>query len=210
MERLARPDIMLSPTMGWRRYAPWLLEPSEELAHWGQAAADLYGATLDEARAKVAVDMSKGITRAWWLWRSGAVDLSFVMLTRRPEDVLRSQIKHGKSMMRTVGALYLARRQAAQFVRKVEATGVRVLRIAYEHLTAQPRTVLSEILEHAGLSWHEAVLTPHPDHVIGGDPAVKYGGRHVIEPSTGVRPPLPLRARLTLKLLNNRLIGPMA
>jgi hypothetical protein len=208
MERLARAGLPLSPTMGWRRYAPWLAEPSGELARWGKAAADLYRATLPGGNAKVAVDTSKGTTRAWWLWRSGAVDLSIVWLTRRPEDVLRSQIKHGNSTLRTAMALYLAQRQAEQFVRKVEATGVRVLRITYEHLTEQPRAVLSEILEHAGLPWHEAVLTPRPDHVIGGHHAVKHGGRHVIEPATGARPPLPLKARLTLKLLNNLILAP--
>jgi hypothetical protein len=210
MERLALADIPLSPTMGWRRYAPWLPEPSDALPVWGKAAADIYQATLEEADAKVAVDASKGIARAWWLWRSSAVDLSFVWLTRRPEEVLRSQIRHGESPLRAALAMNLARRQAAQLVREVEATGVRILRITYERLTEQPQAVLSEILQHVGLPWHEAVLTLHPGHVIGGDHAVKHGGRNVIEPSVGQRPPLPLKARLTLMLLNNRLIGPLA
>lgn len=209
MERLARSDITHSPTLGWRRYAPWLAEPSDDLPLWGQTAADLYQATLEEANATVAVDASKGIQRAWWLWRSGAVDLRFAWLARRPEDVLRSQIKHGHSTLITAVSWNLAQRQATQLIRRVEGAGSRVLRISYERLTEQPRTVLSEILQHAGLPWHEAVLTPRPDHVIGGDHLVKHGGRHVIEPSTGVRPPLPLKARLTLRLLNDRLLGPM-
>jgi hypothetical protein len=208
MERLAQTDITLSPTLGWRRYVPWLLEPSDELPRWGETAADLYRATLEEANATVAVDTSKGTARAWWLWRSGAIDLSFVWLTRRPEDVLRSQLKHGHSTLRTALAWQLAQRQAAQLARHVEGIGVRVPRITYERLTEEPRTVLSEILEHAGLPWHEDVLTPRPDHVIGGDHVVKHGGRLVIEPSTGARPPLPLKARLTLSLLNNRLTKP--
>ena len=208
MEKLARTDIALSPTLGWRRFVPWLPEPSDELPLWGKAAADLYQATLEQANARVAVDASKGIPRAWWLWRSGAVDLRFAWLTRRPEDVLRSQIKHGHSIFRTAISWNLAQRQAVQLIRHVEGTGNRVLRISYERLTEQPQRVLAEILEQVGLPWHEAVLTPRPDHVIGGDHAVKHRGRHVIEPSTGVRPPLPLKARLTLKLLNDRLTGP--
>jgi hypothetical protein len=210
MERLAQINNALSPAMGWRRYAPWLAEPIEELLQWGRAAADLYRETLAEANATVAVDTSKGTARAWWLWRSGAVDLKFIWLSRRLEDVLRSQIKHGHSPLRTALSWQLAQRHAAQFARHVEGTGVRVPRITYERLTEQPRTVLSEILEHAGLPWEEAVLTPRPDHVIGGDHVVKHGGRHVIEPSTGVRPPLPLKARLMLRLLNNRLTAPIA
>jgi len=209
MERLARTDITVSPTMGWRRYAPWLPEPSDELLRWGEATAALYRATLEEANATVAVDTSKGAARAWWLWRSGAVDLKFIWLTRRLEDVIRSQLKHGHSPLKTALSWQLAQRQAAQVARQVEGTGARVPRISYEHLTEQPRTVLAEILEHAGLPWHEEVLTPRPDHVIGGDHVVKHGGRHTIEPSTGTRPPLPLNARLTLRLLNNRLTGPM-
>jgi hypothetical protein len=209
MERLAETNNAFSPSMGWHRYAPWLAEPIEELVQWGQAAADLYRATLEEANATVAIDTSKGTARAWWLWRSGVVDLKLIWLTRRPEDVLRSQIKHGHSTFGTVLSWRLAQRQAALLARHVEGTGVRVPRITYERLTEQPRTVLSEILEHAGLPWQDAVLTPRPDHVIGGDHVVKHGGRYAIEPARGVRAPLPLKARLMLRLLNNRLTAPM-
>src|SRR6478752_7836189 len=101
MEMLARPDIGLSPTLGWRRYAPWLPEPSDELPRWAEAAAALYRAALEEAQAAVAVDTSKGATRAWWLWRSGAVDLSFIWLTRRVDEVMRSQVKRGHSAVKT-------------------------------------------------------------------------------------------------------------
>ena len=208
MEMLARTDVSLSPTLGWRRYTPWLPEPSAELPRWGEATAALYRATIAEANATIAVDSSKGAARAWWLWRSGAVDLKLVWLTRRPEDVLRSQIKHGRSVVRTALAWQLAQRQAARLVRQVEGAGARVPRISYERLIEQPRTVLSQIVEHAGLPWHEGVLTLHPDHVIGGDHDVKHGGRHTIEPSTGTRPPLPLRTRLTWKLFNNHLTDP--
>jgi hypothetical protein len=45
--------------------------------------------------------------------------------------------------------------------------------------------------------------------VIGGDHVVKHGGRYAIEPARGVRAPLPLKARLMLRLLNNRLTAPM-
>jgi hypothetical protein len=210
MERLARTDITVSPTMGWRRYAPWLPEPSDELPRWAEAAAALYGAALEEANAVVAVDTSKGAARAWWLWRSGAVDLKFIWLTRRLEDVVRSQVRHGHSPLKAALSWRLAQRQAAQIAHQVEGAGFRVPRISYERLTEQPRAVLSEILEHAGLPWHEDVLTPRPDHVIGGDHAVKHGGRHTIEPSTGTRSRLPLKARLTLRLFNNRLTGPTA
>jgi hypothetical protein len=207
MEVLARPDIALSPTLGWRRYAPWLPEPSAELPRWAEAAAALYRAALEEANAAVAVDTSKGATRAWWLWRSGAVDLSFIWLTRRLDDVMRSQIKRGHSSLKTALSWQLAQHQVARLVHEVEGAGARVPRIAYEHLTEQPRPVLTEILEHAGLPWHEAVLTPRPDHVIGGGPTAKRGGKYSLEPSTGTRPPLPLKARLALKLVNNRYTG---
>lgn len=207
MEMLARSDTTLSLSMGWRRYAPWLPEPANQLPRWAEAAAALYRAAIEEANAAVAVDTSKGATRAWWLWKSGAVDLKFIWLTRRLDDVIRSQIKHGHSALKTAVSWHLAQRQAAQVVRKVESTGARVPRISYERLTEQPRAVLSEILEHAGLPWDEEVLTPQPDHVIGGDHRVKHGGRSTIEPVTGTRPPLPLRARLTLRLLNSRQTG---
>jgi hypothetical protein len=210
MEMLAQTDASLSPTLGWRRYTPWLAEPSGDLGRWGQATAALYGATIGEANASIAVDSSKGAARAWWLWRSGAVDLKLVWLTRRPEDVLRSQIKHGNSTLRTALAWQLAQRQAAQLVREVEDTGARVLRVSYERLTEQPRLVLGEILSHADLPWHEEVLSPRPTHVIGGDHVSKHGGKLTIQPSTGTRPPLPLNVRLTWKLFNNRLTEPTA
>lgn len=209
MEILARTDMSVSPTMGWRRYAPWLPEPSDELARWGKATAALYRAALEEANAVLAVDTSKGAARAWWLWRAGVADLKFVWLTRLLEDVIRSQLRHGHSSLKTALSWRLAQHQAAQVAHQVEGAGHQVLRITYERLTEQPRTVLSQILEHVGLPWHEDVLTPRPDHVIGGDHAVKRGGRHTIEPSTGTRPPLPFNARLTLRLLNNRLTGPI-
>jgi hypothetical protein len=200
METLAQTGASLSPTLGWRRYAPWLPEPTEQLEQWGQAAAGLYRATIDEASAVLAVDTSKGAARAWWLWRSGAVDLTFIWLTRRVDDVVRSQMKYGHSPARTALSWQLTQYQAALVARRVEATGARVLRIGYEHMTEQPRAVLSEILQHAGLPWDESVLNPRPDHVIGGDHVVKHGGRTTIEPSTSPRPPLPLKARLALRL----------
>jgi hypothetical protein len=210
MERLARTNTTLSPTFGWRRYAPWLPEPSGELQRWGEAAAGLYRATLEEANAEVAVDISKGAARAWWLWKSGAVELRFIWLIRRLEDVIRSQIRHGHAPLKTALSWRLAHRQAAQVVRQVESAGHRVPRITYERLTQQPRVVLSEILEHAGLRWDEHVLTLRPDHAIGGDHAVKHGARQTIEHSTGTRPPLRLDARLALRLLNTHLTGPTA
>jgi hypothetical protein len=210
LERLARPDLTMSPTMGWRRYAPWLPEPDGDHVRWAEAAAELYRATLEEAGAVVAVDTSKGATRAFWLWKSGVVDLRFIWLTRRLEDVLRSQIRHGNSPFKTALSWRLAQRQAGQMARQVENAGASVPRISYERLTEEPRTILSEILAHVGLPWHEDVLTPRPDHVIGGDHKVKHGGRYVIEPSSGTRPPLPLKARLTLKLLDTGLTTPTA
>ena len=207
MEALARSDAGLSPTLGWRRYAPWLTEPSAEMPRWSEAAAALYRATIEEAGAAVAVDTSKGATRAWWLWRSGAVDLTFIWLTRRLDDVIRSQMKRGHSALKTVFSWQLAQHQVGQFVRKVEAAGARVPRISYERLTEHPRIVLSEILEHVGLPWHEDVLTPRADHVIGGNPGAKREDRHRLEPSRGARPPLPLQARLALKLVSSRYTG---
>jgi hypothetical protein len=207
MEMLARPDIALSPTLGWRRYAPWLPEPSAELPRWAEAAAALYRAALDEAGASVVVDSSKGAQRAWWLWKSGVVDLSFIWLTRRVDEVMRSQVTRGHSAVKTAISWQLSQHQVGRVVREIEAAGQRVPRVSYEHLTEQPRPVLTEILEHAGLSWHEDVLTPRPDHVIGGGPNTKHGGKYSLEPSKGTRPPLPLKARLALKLVSSRYPG---
>jgi hypothetical protein len=209
LEMLARPDIALSPTMGWRRYSPWLSEPSADMPRWAEAAVELYRAALAEANAAVAVDTSKGATRALWLWRSGLVDLSFIWLTRRLDDVMRSQIKRGHSSFKTALSWQLAQHQVGRLVGEIERAGHRVPRISYEHLTEHPRQVLTEILGHAGLPWNEAVLTPRPDHVIGGGPTAKRGGKYSLEPSTGARPPLPLKARLALKLVNHRYTGPV-
>lgn len=203
MTMLAQNGTTLSPRMGWRRYAPWLPEPSDELARWADAAAALYGAAIDEARAQVAVDTSKGAPRAWWLWKSSAVDLTFVWLTRRLEDVVRSQMRHGNSSLTTGVSWRLAQRQVGQLVRRIEATGLKVPRISYERLTREPRTVLAEILAHVRLPWHDAVLTPHPQHTIGGEHEGKHGGKQTIEPSNRTRPPLPFYARLTVKLLDS-------
>jgi hypothetical protein len=210
MEMVAGTNATLSPTLGWRRYAPWLPEPSDELQRWGERAAALYRATIEEANADVAVDISKGAARAWWLWRSGAVELRFIWLIRRLEDVIRSMIRHGHTPFRTAVSWRLAHHQIAQLVRQVESAGHDVPRITYERLTEQPRVVLSEILDHAGLQWDEHVLTLRPDHAIGGDHAVKHGARQTIEAPTGTRPPLRLDARLAAMLLNTRLTGPTA
>jgi hypothetical protein len=206
-EKLARADLGLSPTLGWRRYAPWLAAPSPAMPRWAESAAALYRATTEEAHAAVAVDTSKGATRAWWLWKSGAVDLKFIWLTRRLEDVIRSQMSRGHSALKTVLSWQLAQYQVGQFVREIEASGARVPRISYERLTEQPRPVLAEILEHAGVPWHEDVLSPRPDHVIGGNPGAKREGRQTLESAKGPRPPLPLNARLALKLVSPRFTG---
>jgi hypothetical protein len=203
MTALAHDGTTLTPTMGWRRYAPWLPEPSDELPRWASAAAGLYAATIAEAGAEVAVDTSKGGSRAWWLWKSGAVDLTFVWLTRRLEDVIRSQIRHGQSALKTAVSWRLAQRQAAQVARAAEAAGLRVPRISYERLVQEPRAVLGEVLDHVELPWDDAVLTPRPAHTIGGEHEGKHGDRQSIQPSTRTRPPLPLHARLTARLLDS-------
>jgi len=203
MTALAQDGTTLSPTMGWRRYAPWLPEPSDELPQWASAAAALYTATIAEAGAEVAVDTSKGASRAWWLWKSGTVDLTFVWLTRRLEDVIRSQIRHGQSALKTAISWRLAQRQAAQVARAAEGAGLQVPRISYEQLVQEPRAVLGEVLAHVELPWDDAVLTPHPAHTIGGEHEGKHGGRQSIAPSARVRPPLPLHARLTVRALDS-------
>jgi len=210
MEMLARPDIALSPTMGWRRYAPWLPEPSDDLSRWANAATALYEATIAEAGAEVAIDTSKGAQRAWWLWKSGEVDLTFIWLTRRLEGVIRSQLRHGESAFKTAVSWRLAQRQAAQVACAVERAGLRIPRISYERLTHEPRSVLGDILAHVGLPWDEAVLTPRPAHTIGGEHEGKHGGRLTIEASIRSRPPLPLNARLALKLLDSAPTEPIA
>jgi hypothetical protein len=123
--------------------------------------------------------------------------------------VRRSQIKRGHSSLKTALSWQLAQHQVARLVREVEAAGARVLRISFERLSEQPRTVLAEILEHVRLQCHEGGLTPRPEHVIGGAPRDKRGGSDTIEASTDTRQLLPLRARLVLKLVNNRYAGPI-
>jgi hypothetical protein len=123
------------------------------------------------------------------------------------DEVMRSQVARGHSAVKTAISWQLAQHQVARLVREIESTGARVPRISYEHLTEQPQRVLTEILEHAGLQWDEAVLTPRPNHVIGGGPNTKHGGKYSLEPSKGTRPPLPLKARLALKLVSSRYPG---
>jgi hypothetical protein len=158
--------------------------------------------TLAEAGATVAVDTSKGATRAWWLLQSGQVDLTFVWLTRRLEGVIRSQVRHGNSALKTAVSWRLAQRQAGQVARAAERAGLRVPRISYERLVQQPREVLGEVLAHVGLPWDEAVLTPRPAHTIGGEHDGKHGGRLSIEASSRARPPLPLATRLAVRLFD--------
>ena len=210
MDKLADDGTGLSPTMGWRRYAPWLPEPGGDLSRWAAAAEALYGATIVEAGATVAVDTSKGASRALWLWRSGVVELSFIWLTRRLEDVIRSQVRHGHSAVKTGVSWRLAQRQAGQMARHAELAGLVVPRISYERLIQEPQAVLSDILTHVGLPWDEAVLTPLPAHTIGGEHEGKHGGRLTIAPSTTTSPPLPLPARVTARLLNSRPTEPVA
>jgi hypothetical protein len=120
---------------------------------------------------------------------------------------MRSQITRGHSAVKTALSWQLAQHQVGRLVREIEGSGRRVLRVSYEHLTEQPRPVLIEILEHAGLPWNEDVLTPLPDHVIGGGPNTKHGGKYSLEQPKGTRPPLPLNARLALKLVSSRYPG---
>jgi hypothetical protein len=210
MAALAQDGTSLSPTMGWRRYAPWLPAPSAELPRWGAATAAMYRATIAEAQATVAVDTSKGASRAWWLWQAGEVDLSFIWLTRRLEGVIRSQVRHGNSALKTAVSWRLAQRQAAQMARVAERAGLRVPRITYERLVQQPREVLGEVLAHLRLPWDEAVLTPRPAHTIGGEHEGKHGGRLSIEASSRERPLLPLTARVAVRLFDRHPTAPDA
>jgi hypothetical protein len=60
--------------------------------------------------------------------------------------------------------------------------------------------VLAEILEHTGLPWHEDVLTPRPDHVIGGTIS-----SHGADTLSSHRPARDLPCRPAhLRLLDNR------
>jgi Sulfotransferase family len=210
MAALAQDGTTLSPTMGWRRYAPWLPAPSDELPRWASAAASMYGAAIAEAGATVAVDTSKGAQRAWWLWHSGEVELSFVWLTRHLEGVIRSQVRHGNSALKTAVSWRLAQFQAAQVARAAEHSGLRVPRISYERLVQEPREVLGEVLAHVGLPWDDAVLTPRPAHTIGGEHEGKHGGRLSIEPSTRARSPLPLASRLAVRVFDGSSAAPRA
>ncbi len=210
MAALAQDGTSLSPSMGWRRYAPWLPEPSGELPRWAAGASGMYTAAIAEAGAQVAVDTSKGAARAWWLWKSGAVDLQFVWLTRRLEGVIRSQIRHGNAALKTALSWRLAQRQAAQMARVAERAGLRVPRMSYEGLVQDPRTVLGEVLRHVGLPWDDAVLTPRPAHTIGGEHEGKHGGRLSIGASNRTPAPLSLPVRLTVSLFDRRPAEPIA
>ncbi len=210
MAALAQDGTSLSPSMGWRRYAPWLPEPSGELPRWAAGASGMYTAAIAEAGAQVAVDTSKGAARAWWLWKSGAVDLQFVWLTRRLEGVIRSQIRHGNAAFKTALSWRLAQRQAAQMARVAERAGLRVPRMSYEGLVQDPRTVLGEVLRHVGLPWDDAVLTPRPAHTIGGEHEGKHGGRLSIGASNRAPAPLSLPVRLTVSLFDRRPAEPIA
>ncbi len=210
MAALAQDGTSLSPSMGWRRYAPWLPEPSGELPRWAAGASAMYAAAIAEAGAQVAVDTSKGAARAWWLWKSGAVDLQFVWLTRRLEGVIRSQIRHGNAALKTALSWRLAQRQAAQMARVAERAGLRVPRMSYEGLVQDPRTVLGEVLRHVGLPWDDAVLTPRPAHTIGGEHEGKHGGRLSIGASNRAPAPLSLPVRLTVSLFDRRPAEPIA
>ncbi len=210
MAALAQDGTSLSPSMGWRRYAPWLPEPSDELPRWAAGASGMYTAAIAEAGAQVAVDTSKGAARAWWLWKSGAVDLQFVWLTRRLEGVIRSQIRHGNAAFKTALSWRLAQRQAAQMARVAERAGLRVPRMSYEGLVQDPRTVLGEVLRHVGLPWDDAVLTPRPAHTIGGEHEGKHGGRLSIGASNRAPAPLSLPVRLTVSLFDRRPAEPIA
>ncbi len=210
MAALAQDGTSLSPSMGWRRYAPWLPEPSGELPRWAAGASGMYTAAIAEAGAQVAVDTSKGAARAWWLWKSGAVDLQFVWLTRRLEGVIRSQIRHGNAALKTALSWRLAQRQAAQMARVAERAGLRVPRMSYEGLVQDPRAVLGEVLRHVGLPWDDAVLTPRPAHTIGGEHEGKHGGRLSIGASNRAPAPLSLPVRLTVSLFDRRPAEPIA
>ncbi len=210
MAALAQDGTSLSPSMGWRRYAPWLPEPSGELPRWAAAASAMYAAAIAEAGAQVAVDTSKGAARAWWLWKSGAVDLQFVWLTRRLEGVIRSQIRHGNAALKTALSWRLAQRQAAQMARVAERAGLRVPRMSYEGLVQDPPAVLGEVLRHVGLPWDDAVLTPRPAHTIGGEHEGKHGGRLSIGASNRTPAPLSLPVRLTVSLFDRRRAEPIA
>jgi len=85
-----------------------------------------------------------------------------------------------------------------------------VPRISYEQLTREPATALAQILAHLGLPWDDAVLTPRPQHTIGGEHEGKHGGRESIGPSTRAKPPLPLGARLSVRLFDTQPPAPGA
>lgn len=210
---LGRPDHMNPPSgRGWRRYAPWLAPLSPHVEQWGEANAAFYRAVLDEADASLVVDGSKHASRAYWLWASGALDLTVVWLTRLPEDVLRSELRHGRSALKAALSWHVAQRRAAQLTRKIEAAGGEVLRLTYEEFTSTPRTVLHKLLGEFGLPWCDTVLHPRPHHVIGGNHEAKHDARKIIEAKQVQRPSSPLRLgpQLVWYLFNNPLFTPRA
>jgi hypothetical protein len=167
---------------------PWLAPLSNDLGRWGESNARFFSAVLDVSGAAIVLDASKRAERAYWLWASGAVDLTALWLTRDFRAVMRSEQRRHRSTIKAAASWWCAQRRAAQLAALIEAQGGKVIRGTYEEMTADPHTFFNRILTQLRLDWCGDVLDLQPGHVIGGDHNTKHGGRNrFVGPAAAVR-----------------------
>jgi len=147
-----------------------------DLKHDAAANADLFRLVLEKQGKSVILDSSKTLGRALLLARSELFAPVFVHLVRDSRAVVfSSKRKRMRQKSRGHGTFEIARgwqKLNARIPRRIgRKTAWPLLRVRYEDLTENPKSVLGTILAAAGLEWEEPMLRfrEHIHHNVEGN-----------------------------------------
>lgn len=147
-----------------------------DLKHDAAANASLFRLILERQGKSVIVDSSKTLGRALLFARSGLFSPILVHLVRDSRAVVfsskRKRLQYRSRGHRTIEIARGWQKLNTRIPRRIVGkTPWPLLRVRYEDLTANPRSVLEKILGAAGLAWEEQAIRfrEHVHHNVEGN-----------------------------------------
>jgi len=167
----------------WSRNGSWSSRRGAELEQFAKDNAAVMGAALTKARqlkgaqVRFLVDASKSLYRLLWLKQSGAFDLRVIHLVKDPRAFAYSMSKRQDGSVNRKQAARAALRWNAENylfdkLFRNRFTENEVLRIRYEDLASNPKTVLQNMLGWLELPYDENMVSDFRcvNHGIAGNP----------------------------------------
>jgi hypothetical protein len=166
----------------------------------------LFDAVREVSGKQVIVDSSKRLDRLIPLSESDRLDVLPIHLIRKPHGVVYSHVKRGRDW-----STY-AEKYAKGLVMTKEYLDHRShIKLAYDHLVADPTRTLMRIMHEIGLEYHPDQLAwaGRPRHNFGGNRKVRHSTNSTIRLDASWRQGLTLRQKMLISIatLGARLPG---